>query len=105
MILYILKAKVLGGQFVLLFRRGGGNRAAFEVDAVGVDVIAAVSGEEAGLGRYRIAAARGFALAEVARGFPCGAEGNLHPRTGAALLVFLLRIRRNLVWSNIQRLQ
>ena len=53
-------------------------------------MIAAVAGEEAGLDGYGVAAARGFALAEVARGFPCGAEGYLNAYARAGLLVFLL---------------
>ncbi|UOO80750.1 hypothetical protein LVJ83_07065 [Uruburuella testudinis] len=52
-------------------------------------MVAAVAGKQAGLGVDGIAAARSFALVEIAGSFPGAAEGDLYSGTGAALFAGL----------------
>ena len=53
----VFEAQLIGGELVVFFGRSRSNSAAFEVDAVGVDVVAAVTGKQAALLVYGTEAA------------------------------------------------
>lgn len=94
-VLYVFKGKAVRRQVVLRFCRTRDNGAAFEMYAVCVDVVAAFSGKQAGLDADAVAAAGGFALAEIARSFPGGTQRYLYAYARAALFVVLFAVVLN----------
>ena len=91
-VVQVLKGEVVGGEFVVLGRSGGGDGAAFEVHLVGPDVITALAGKQAALFGYAAAAAAGLGGAVVAAYLPGGAEGDLHTHAALALFAALFEL-------------
>ena len=86
----VLEGEAVGGELVLLFGGSGGDGAAFEVDAVGLDVVAAVAGKQAALLADAAAVAFAAALVVVGGNIPGGAPGYLNAQAAAGLFALLV---------------